>query len=111
MKVLIASSYLGFVCRRWIIAGAPGSILRLSWLAFSLEESAGCRYDYVAVYDNSSSVPGLGVCHKINNMLNDVPLKTLIILLLFLLGSESICLPSFIRQLHVQNSASLLISY
>jgi hypothetical protein len=49
---------------RWIIAGAPGNILRLSWLAFSLEESAGCLYDYVAVYDNSSSVPGPGVFHK-----------------------------------------------
>jgi hypothetical protein len=65
--------------RRWIIAGAPGSILRLSWLAFSLEESAGCRYDYVAVYDNSSSVPGLGVFHKINKMLNNEPVTATLI--------------------------------
>jgi hypothetical protein len=79
---------------RWIIAGAPGNILRLSWLAFSLEESAGCLYDYVAVYDNSSSVPGLGVFHKINNMLNNEPLTALIILLLFLLVFEQICVPS-----------------
>ena len=45
---------------RWLISGEPGTILRLTWLTFSLEESAGCLFDYVAVYDNSSSTPNIG---------------------------------------------------
>ena len=44
---------------RWIIAGEPGNIIRLSWLNFNLEESPGCAYDYLAVYDNTS-IPNTG---------------------------------------------------
>ena len=56
-KLNISGSYIVFT--RWIIAGEPGTIIRLSWLNFNLEESPGCAYDYLAVYDNTT-IPNTG---------------------------------------------------
>jgi cubilin len=36
------------------VRGPPGSIVRLTWLAFSLEPHPDCNYDYVDVYDNNT---------------------------------------------------------
>lgn len=43
----------------WIISADPGSIVRLTWLSFTLEEGSGglCHFDHVTVYDNNTT-PG-----------------------------------------------------
>ena len=39
----------------WIISGEAGSIVRLNWNSFALEEGGyECPYDHVSVYDNST---------------------------------------------------------
>ena len=44
----------------WVISGDAGSIVRVNWLTFTLEEGdADCPYDHVSVYDNSTSTGGL----------------------------------------------------
>ena len=45
----------------WVISGDAGTIVRLNWLSFTLEEGGegGCHYDHVSVYDNSTSTGGL----------------------------------------------------
>ena len=44
---------------RWLIAGEPGTVIRISWMNFNLEQSPGCAYDYLAVYDNTT-IPNTG---------------------------------------------------
>ena len=48
----------------WVIRGAPGSIVRLTWLSFSLENHADCVFDYVDVFDNNT------IAYSNNNNLN-----------------------------------------
>ena len=47
---------------RWVIVGPPGHIIKLTWMAFNLEESQTCSYDYLAVFDNTT-IPGTGLLH------------------------------------------------
>ncbi len=42
-----------------VLKGAPGSIVRLTWISFALEECGGCSCDSVSVYDNTS-IPNAG---------------------------------------------------
>ncbi|XP_078582053.1 cubilin-like isoform X2 [Branchiostoma floridae x Branchiostoma japonicum] len=39
----------------WFIEVDPGKVVRLTFHTFSLENHANCNYDYVEVYDNSTS--------------------------------------------------------
>lgn len=37
---------------KWIIVAPVGYIIELRFTTFDLEPNAGCRYDYLAIYDN-----------------------------------------------------------
>lgn len=37
----------------------PGKVIQLTWSSFNIESSSGCIYDYVEVYDNSTTFGGL----------------------------------------------------
>ncbi|GFG35967.1 hypothetical protein Cfor_02931, partial [Coptotermes formosanus] len=54
--------YSGDHICRWVIVGAPGTVVQLTWQSFHLEGSgynSHCPYDTVVVFDNSS-VPEYG---------------------------------------------------
>lgn len=36
---------------RWIISTEIGTIIRLTWLSFALEQSNNCFFDYVEIFD------------------------------------------------------------
>ncbi|QQP52140.1 Cubilinlike, partial [Caligus rogercresseyi] len=40
---------------KWIIKGHPGSIIRLEWTEFILEEEYECSYDYIQVTDRAQT--------------------------------------------------------
>ena len=44
----------GVTCH-WYITVDPGMVIRLTFNTFNVERNENCRYDNVAVYDNSSS--------------------------------------------------------
>ena len=39
----------------WYITVEPGMVIRLTFNTFNLERSANCQYDYVEIFDNSTS--------------------------------------------------------
>ncbi|QQP36001.1 Cubilinlike, partial [Caligus rogercresseyi] len=47
---------------KWIIKGHPGSIIRLEWTEFILEEEYECSYDYIQVTDKSTNSSGPRYC-------------------------------------------------
>lgn len=52
-------SYLHNTRCTWVILGKPGEVVKLTWLTFEVERNQNCTYDYVQVFDNSSSHGGL----------------------------------------------------
>ncbi|KAH1029878.1 hypothetical protein HUJ05_003031 [Dendroctonus ponderosae] len=44
---------------RWIIQAPPGNVVQLTWLTFNVEQSIGCSYDSVKIFDNNTD-PGRG---------------------------------------------------
>ena len=44
----------GVTCN-WYITVEPGMVIRLTFNTFNLERSANCQYDYVEIFDNSTS--------------------------------------------------------
>ena len=43
----------------WVLAAPPGFVVQLTFVSFVLEKSRECTFDYVAVFDNSTT-PGTG---------------------------------------------------
>ena len=39
----------------WVIRGDIGTIIRMTWLSFSLESSQSCAFDHVEIFDDSSA--------------------------------------------------------
>lgn len=39
----------------WVIVAPVGYFIQLSWVSFNVEKGRDCRYDYVQVFDNSTS--------------------------------------------------------
>ncbi|EDV99540.1 cubilin homolog [Drosophila grimshawi] len=37
----------------WVIVAPPSKVIMLHWLSFDLEDSSGCSYDYVEVYEDA----------------------------------------------------------
>ena len=45
----------------WIIRSDIGTILRLSWLTFAVEEHGSCEYDYVEIFDDDGTTNGTAI--------------------------------------------------
>lgn len=59
----------------WVLVAPPGFVVQLTFVTMVLEKSRECNFDYVAVYDNSTT-PGTGGLlgrwvHRIHGLLSD----------------------------------------
>jgi cubilin len=41
-----------------VVIAPPGNVVQITWLTFDLEASTDCQYDYVEIFDNSTTHGG-----------------------------------------------------
>lgn len=42
----------------WVIEAPPGYVIQLAWQMFVLESHENCQFDYVEIFDNSTTASG-----------------------------------------------------